>query len=492
MGTVPFWGRALGAVAVAACVSATGCQSQTDSRPRGDAVCFPLAARRWIATDDVSSHGDRGAHPAPVVAYVDHSGSMAGFIRAETGDEQPLRDLIATLPDAAGIDDAALKRRLFGKTIQELPASRANDLLKYDTYACPSHAPACDNQESHLDLALGAIAGAGARELSFIVTDLWLDNSDLMTSGAVALSAPLQKILASGRSVAIYGMPAPYTGRVYDLPSGKAFSIASKRPLFLLAIGPVDRLERFNDRLKRSPSKFIADGIAKGRIKHSIFTLTPEAAAAVPSAPFGVLAPNRAIRPGAVMAAKRAVHIQQFIVDRRGLNDSSRPATQAESNVNPSWTGPNDSALLSGAVWKGPTRTRTTVWKLDRDRQDCSAVDWREWGIYNGGWSDRSPGYGVFDLNPKEVVDNLRDPGVYLITGEVIRTSLLIPNPGDGWMRDWSFSSEDESHILASPPAVFPTLNLSEMARLMENVLASAAERSPSVVGGFSVAVKIG
>ncbi len=456
-----------------------------------DLDCFPEDARPWIATD-VANAGPTDRTLGPVSIYVDHSGSMAGYVRAETGDTQPFQDLIATIPGVLGIDSGGVRRVLFGKGLQEVPADRADDLLKEGTYSCRDVPKGCDNQESRLDLALAAIAAEGKQSLSFLVSDLWLENTEIKTSGAVALAEPLRKILAGGRSIAVYGVAAPYRGKIYDLPSRRDVSIDAKRPLFMLAVGPVDRLTEFDRALPRSPSRFLSAGVQSGAIKHSLFTLTPGAGVARSAAPFTGFAPGAGVVPGVVMSARRGVQIQRLVVrppsGGAALSGSPEPDAQL-----PRWSGPQDDGTAPGAVWRGPIATKTLVWKLSRDdRRHCDAADWLPWGRFTGGWTPGpGPDRATFALRPTEIAANLGKADVYLITGQVIRTSLLTPNPADEWMRNWSFSADEEAQVVGASRPVFPTLNLSETARLLENVLADAAERSPTVVGGFSVVIKL-
>ena len=92
-------------------------------------------------------------------------------------------------------------------------------------------------------------------------------------------------------------------------------------------------------------------------------------------------------------------------------------------------------------------------------------------------------------LKPQDVMDNWhrRQRRLSDHRGAGANLALTSPNPGDAWMRDWSFSSETQGQVLATQHDIFPTLNLAETARLLENVLTEAAQQHPSVVGGFTV-----
>ncbi len=445
----------------------------------GGVECYPTETRRWISTG-APAEAAPPAKPATTRVFVDGSGSMAGYLRGDAR-ERLFQDLVASLPNAAGQDPDKVRYTLFAGTLHDIPAAQAHRLQRPETYACG----VCDNQESHLDTVLTAIASAPKDGLSLIVTDLWQVNSEVMTTGAVAFTNSLTSILSDGRSVAVYGFDAPYEGLVADLPSGDRSVRAARRPLFLLAAGPAAQLHGLDRRMNRSPSALIAGSLASGRAKHSLFTLTPERPAAAEPRPFAAQA-GAVLRPSIVLRTRQSAQLQQFSMSRgaalrAGGNDAGAPR----------WTGPKSEGMLDGAVWSGPLSPDTQVWTQRRDKASCNAdQDWQPYGRLTAGW--RAPdgeGRQVFELSGSELGANLR-PGTYLIVGRVRRVSLTSPNPANVWMRDWSFSDKTEAEARGRP-GPFPTLNLSETARLMESALAEAAERSPTTVAGFAVALRV-
>ncbi len=444
----------------------------------GGVECYPTDAQRWIAADMSAA----AAAPPPPMAtrvFVDGSGSMAGYLRGDAR-ERVFQDLIASLPNAAGQSPEKVKYALFARSIREVAAAQANRLQSAEAYACG----ACDNQESHLDAVLAEIAAAPKESLSLVVTDLWQVNAEVQTTGAVVFTNALTSILSGGRSVAVYGFDAPYEGLIADLPSRDTTVRAFRRPLFLLAIGPVAQLDSLDRRMRRSPSALIATGLASGRAKHSLFTLTPGRPIAAEAKPFEGQAEG--LRPGVFLRIRQGVQLQQFSISSRAARRDGEGARQAVR-----WSGPKSEAMLNGAVWAGPLSPDTQVWAQHRDKAACNAdKDWRSYGRMTTGW--RAPdreGRQVFELSASELAAHLR-PGTYLIVGAVRRTSLTSPNPANAWMRDWSFSDKTEAEARMRP-GPFPTLNLSETARLMESALAEAAERSPATVAGFAVALQV-
>lgn len=452
-----------------ALLAVVGCARGGDATADG-ASCYPSDARRWIATapEPTGSDGTDG----PYSVYVDGSASMAGYLRGATPDERPLADLIGMLPQLPGIGhgDAELVR--FDRRVTVVKPDALRRLQRPDGYGCASAAN-CDSQESHVDQALARIAASDPRTLSVVVSDLWLTNSEVLTSGGVALSRPLDDILASGRGVAVYGFESPYAGRVYDLPSGSRDASASRRYLFVVAVGPAARLDAFHAAMVRAPSASIARDLSDGRAHYSLFTTEPVRKDAAGTQTFEPAATGPLTR-SAFLPVRSGVRVPQFALDRsaalRGGGASAR------------WRGVDPDEMRPGAVWEGPSRGSTAVYRSVGSSCAASGGDWRAEGQNADGWT----GTG-YSLDPRSLATLPR--GTYLLVGTLRRTGLESPNPATRWMREWSFDAPIEKVALSRP--VVPTLNLSETARLMENALARAAERRPTDIGGFAVGLKI-
>ena len=101
------------------------------------------------------------------------------------------------------------------------------------------------------------------------------------------------------------------------------------------------------------------------------------------------------------------------------------------------------------------------------------------------------PGQLRFALDPAQLFARTGQDGVYLISGELKRVSVNSPNSANRWMREWSFTPEEAARIAGARPTLFPTLNLSEVARIMEGSLATAAERNGGGITGFAILLKV-
>ena len=438
-------------------------------------TCFPAEARGLIGGDGPAIAAVRDPGGAYEL-YLDGSASMVGFLRGATAGERPMADLIGMLPQLDTIDHGQAKLIRFDRRITELPAAAAATMQTEAGYLCPAATPNCARQESHLDQALGRIAAAGPNTLSLVLSDLWLANSEVRTSEGVALARPLSDILRSGRSVAVYGFESPYAGRVSDLPSGRKDVVAQRRYLFVVAVGPVARLQALHAGMLRAPSPAIQRELNGGGGRYALFTPTPMLAQAAGPAAWQVPV-GGPFRKAAFLTVRAGARVPQFALDRGAALRGG-----AKGEIGPTWPGVTPDQLLPGAVWSGASHGATTLYRMVADRCAPAGGDWRRDGTLAGGWRD-----GRFTASADELA---RLPaGRYLLIGTLQRTGVDTPNPAAAWMREWSFDASGEAAAIARP--VVPTLNLAETARLLENALAGSVEARPAPVGGFAAAVDI-
>ncbi|WP_380784839.1 hypothetical protein [Sphingomonas sp. R86521] len=405
---------------------------------------------------------------------------MAGFIRGSTADEKPLADLVGFLPNLDSIDRSKVRIVRFDRKMTDLDPASVRRMQTEAGYLCPAGNRNCDAQESHIDQALRNVADGDAKSLSIVVSDLWLANSEVLTTDGVALSKPLADIFASGRSVAVYGFESPYDGRVSDLPSGDTAVKAQRRYLFLVVAGPVDRLQAFHRVMQNAPSSSISNALRSGKAHYSLFTLDPVVSASDGTQAFE-LQSKSPLTKKAFLAVRTGVRVPQYQLDR----GKALRAGGAGKVPGARWQGTPETSILPGAVWEGTSQGSTKLYRQSGDKCLPDGGDWREEGTFPGGWP--TDGTAGFSLDPSELAT--LPPDRYLLVGTVRRTSLRSPNPATQWMRDWSFDASTEQ--AAVKRQTMPTLNLSETARLLEIALLKSAEAKPMNIGGFAVAVEI-
>lgn len=446
------------------------------------APCLPAEAAVWTPQDRSATVK---AATGPVDVYVDGSGSMAGFIRGATAADRPLQDLVARLPWIAGSaaeGRAGTSYALFGRTIHPVAAGRETSLATDAPYACTGAAKgACDNQESRLDTVLQKIKAQPADRLAVVVTDLWLSGADL-PGGPTALGAPLSEMLQAGRSLGVLGIKAPYKGLIYDVPNAPPYAGASGHPLFVLLIGPVDRVAAFHDRLTRA-----GEGAAvKQGANWSLFTLSPGLQPSADARPLKV-APGRALSERPALPPRPDLSVQQLRLSR---TVAIRAAARGERGSGEAvFTAAPDTSMRPGAVWRGALTPVTFIWRLKSPGAICHAKAWTPVGAYTGGWT-QGPQGARFTLKPEEAASQLPAGKTYLLVGGLKRNGLESPNAANRWMRGWSMNASTAPAVLASKPAFFPTLNLADTADLLEQSLDQAASARAGEVAGFAAVVK--
>lgn len=478
------FGRRRGWLVVAAAVTLSACPAKT---PVGTGMaCFPKEAARWLASgapqDEFAGRKDETGQ---VTVYVDASGSMVGYVDGATEAERPLHDLLGSLENMFPAGGSPLAYKTFGSRIRPVEAGKHQQILAPGFFSCRGRAAAdCDNKETRLDLVMREVE-AQKGGLALVITDMWFADPASVTSGLVPLADPVENILADGRTIGVYGIPAPFAGTIYDLPGGASAKFTGKRPLILLAIGSKDRVRGFAQQLARSPSAFLAQGMSSGAIHQALFTLDPSSDVARSSDPLSAGNDPR-VRRATVLEAIANVRVEQFRLERSGALRAPKQPTNL-----PEWRGPNPEAFLDKAVWEGPLATRSLVWQ--RLGKRCVPTDWSSPVKFSGGWeAGQQGGQSRHQLDPASFAATFRRPGVYLVTGEVARTSLSQPNSATAWLRDWSFSTVQGTGQSAAEGAPFyKTLNLGEFSRLLENALADAAERNPGPITGFTYVVEV-
>lgn len=469
------WSRCFAAfllLGLAACGPA-GCGAVGGPGPVADGVdCYPAAAAPYLRT--AASPGGAAVDPGgPYRLYIDGSKSMVGYIRGGSNETRLLPELVGMLPAMPQIDRSAVSAQSFDRSFHDLDGEALRRMETEAGYLCPAGQTVCDADDSHIDAVFARIAAAPRNELSVIVSDLWLVNDRVKTSNGVAFSGPFTQIFDSGRAIAVYGFPSPYAGRVSDLPSGRRDVTASGRYLFVLAIGPPERLLAFDRGMNRGSSDRISAALASGAARHALFTLSPATGPSpgIASAAGGLLKDFKFLTPRA------GVRLPQFVLDRAAALRADRPGPGV------SWPGATGDAMAVGAIWRGPVRGETRLWRQIGDNCAANGADWRADGLLPGGWADD----GSFRLDPETLAQ--LETGTFLLVGETTRVSLAMPNPDTKWLRDWSFDAAGETEAIARP--IVPTLNLDETARLLELALLNAAERHPVRLGGFVAAVRI-
>lgn len=462
------------------------CGSDRSARVANQLDCFPQPSRAWIARTGGGSGGENPSGPRATLnsatIYVDRSASMIGYIAGATAMDRPFQDVIGTFPASLAELGMETRFRGFGRTVAP-PVKDGQSLLQPAYYNCAQ--PTDEACESHIDEVL-ALVKSKPDQLAIIVTDLWFSNSSVDTSALAALQPSLRDILKD-RAVSVYGIAAPFNGKIYDLPAAPgqppSLPYAGTHPLYVLVIGPDADVAAFDARLKRSGSPAIAAGVAeRGSYKRAIFTAAPTNEAELAAKPLSDGA-SPLFRPGSAEVFN-GLAVQQFTYNP----DDDRPGAPAgDESRFPTWSGPDPALFVPHSVWQGPTQLRVRVWRR-RDAK-CTATSWIELNNLAGDWPRVEPGGKVdFHLTPALVRQTFRQEGSYVLTGEMRRLSVMQDNPQTAWMKQWSLPVVGGRYAVPAG-GMFPTLNIDEFGRILQDALADATEAQSRPVTGFTIMV---
>jgi hypothetical protein len=473
---------AIGTVCLGAFQGLAGCDkppaaetkggSRPDAAAQGVLACFPPSVRPWIPL--AAAADDAPAAVGGTVVYLDRSASMQGYLRAGGARESFIPDLLKYPP--WGADQAGYKLFGEGETTTDVPAADLARLARADAY---------NARASHIDAALEGMADDPPNQMSVLISDLWMDNRQKAVSDAAALGEPLRRIMVSGRSVAVYGFNLPYQGRILDtLPSGRRNVEARRRPLYLVAAGPSDRLAALDRELRSA--NYLKAAFSEGRVRRTLFSLDPKQAAAPQPANLEGPLFRVGMEEAAILPRADVGPISQYTLKRDGGSGASPSALRLV------WRERDRDVEVSRPL---DVRAATvTVWAKTGGRA-CAPGDWRPYSRLNGEWSEDEAGGIAFRFDPRAESRGL--PGeTLLIVGEVP----LAPGRGAGsaaaWMRsaDWAFdwSTESERAALNRDDGLAPTLGLARFADALESAHARAltARDGPKAGAGFAFIVR--
>lgn len=239
-----------------------------DETPK--ASCFPPAIQGLLPKALVADAGTAKTDPAaarvPALrVYLDRSESMAGYVNEGRPAESMLGNVISLLPAVARtIGARETIARPFGTEIDPMPIQ---DVRTYGRKAAYSCGPACEN--TLLDKVFSEIANlpseatarrgapVPASDVKLVVTDLWQDDPQAIAASDLSLGEPLRRILETGQSIGVMGIPAGFDGYIYA--PGK-LRVSAQRLLVVLIIGPRVRVEAaykaLADASLAAPAKF--------------------------------------------------------------------------------------------------------------------------------------------------------------------------------------------------------------------------------------------
>ena len=419
--------------------------------------------------------------------YLDVSQSVTNFGRHE--GESPYTDFLAWLL-GLGSEFAEVGTYGFADRIAEIE----QDVVVSAARGAAGPCSACGFQESRLDDVLSRIAAAESRgSLSVVVTDLWIDNSDLIGSGRAELQRSVRGILTDGRAIAVIGVAAPYTSPVYDIPGpgGPAAIPAgrvSERPMFAVLAGPPRQV---TDLVGRAADE-VFTSFGGEQLHQSVFSPTLVIEGPVEHR---LSAQDQVVRRAIVLSVEGA-DVPSFVIDQQGAATRGLLATASESEDGPA---PALAAQIAVDHGSGPA---VGSYELDAQAWALGAVG-PAGACEDGAWISVEVGQAL-ELglaegpNAREVRLDVSHPTLLAIRpGEIVLVrytlsagSLDRDGPSTAWLDDWSFDAAGGGALRADPPPFFPALNLAQFGQTLTSMVGALVVGETVVHGSILLSIQ--
>ena len=417
--------------------------------------------------------------------YLDVSQSVTNFGRHE--GESPYTDFLAWLL-GLGSEFAEASTYGFADRIAEIE----EDVVVSAARGAAGPCSACGFQESRLDDVLSRIAAVEARgSLSVVVTDLWIDNSDLIGSGRAALQRSVRGILTEGRAIAVIGVVAPYTSPVYDIPGpgGPATIPAgrvSERPLFIVLTGPPKQVAGLVERVADE----VFTSLGREQLHYSVFSPTLVLDGPVEHR---LAARDRVVRPAIVLSMEGA-DVPSFVIDQQTAASRGLPGADSESEGEPAPALASPVAVDYGSgPAPGAYELEARAWALGAGGPAGACED--------GAWISVEVGQALQlaeDPNAREVHFDVSHPTLFAIRpGEAVfvRYTLSVGSldrdgPSTAWLDDWSFDAAGGGVLRADPPPFFPALNLDQFGQTLTSTVGALVAGETVVQGSLLLSVE--
>lgn len=196
---------------------------------------------------DLSSKEDVTKSDKAFIFY-DGSLNMEGFVQKDEINISELDYNYLKVIDKIPFAVASLSnKQYFHKFFTGIKTITANDVLKTSRpnfyNECPSNVPEgqCHLSKSKISKVLDTISNLITAEddnLFLIISDLSLNNEELVGKNIENIKQPFIKALNSNKAIGVFGIKSKFNGNIWGLPSGRKYEQAYERPFFIIAIGP--------------------------------------------------------------------------------------------------------------------------------------------------------------------------------------------------------------------------------------------------------------
>lgn len=389
-----------------------------------------------------------------VHVFFDGSLSMQGFVKNQPGQKNLFVNVIDDLQQIAENVGNKTYYYRFGKTIKAMKEHEVVRVIKPSFYKCPEAATDCvlDNQETRLDLPFKATK-IDEEATYIIVTDLFIENKQLVGGKLQQITKPLKGILKRGQSIGIIGVMNSFNGTIYGIPlsaGGTAsYSSAQLRPFYILVIGDQKNINRIKKNLEEQ--HFIDP---EDNYKFSLITSTPVSQN---------LNINKKLTEDNINKISKAENFKFTYVD------SNLPLYQFDTDKKRKikFKIKKSEIIVPGSTGVSEYRIDDSLWSSNEVK--CKKI------IKNETWrSGKKENRSKAKPTDKELVVNILDLKKLLRGFRYFYlVNVYAEKPGnlsEETFKDWSISDPDAEAFKDQNPVEFKTLNLTKIIKILNSV----------------------
>ena len=345
-------------------------------------------------------------------------------------------------------------QRVTEKTSTIKPAEIPGLLANPEFYACQpgTQLSKCNRTQPQIRELVALAAGLPNSSFFVLASDLSIDGNLLLDNKLGSIKSSLETILQSGRTVGIIGFKMPFAGTIRSLPSGRSYTEARSRPVFLLLVGARDKVTRFYEHLTKDLGELLTVENHKfllftNRLFHKVL--------------IGANWPEKAFKAGERVRVDKfwdqAEEFQQFTMLN---NNEGASATIDLTDIQTPQSLPIQEFKVENQLWqwrKESTPCESSWMKLNRQKKMIEVT--------------REGAQFIFKLGgPNSVVHNLPKRRKYFVRTEVTAMDIGLDENASSWVRNWSFDSSSEEEYYNNQASFFPALNLRRFVDQLEDV----------------------
>ena len=413
----------------------------------------------------------------PVYVLFDGSLSMQGFVNPSDQDTNlyvEVMDDLQQIAETIGNEITYLRFGRFVKSISETEAALVTDPSFYRCFNKPN----CDNQETRLDEAIKTTE-LDKDATYIIVTDLFIENKNLIGGKLHQLKKPLNKVLAGGKSIGIIGIMNSFNGTIYGIPiSGggdTTYSRAKKRPFYIMIIGDQKNIHKVKTKLEKQYFTNNANDY-----KFSLITSNPI---------IKNLSINKKINEKNLFRGKNQPPEFKFEYIKSNL-----PFYQFNTNQKRDlkFTIKKSEIIVPGSSGISNYEIKETLWNSSEVK--CKNINsdktWKKAKLDTiSEWEDKNDEISIYLLK-KLNVDPEKSPLNELWRGfrYFHLVNIYADKPGnisEDIFKDWSITKAQVQKFIDEDPVVFKTLNLVKLVKILNEV---ANERfKPTLIASIAL-----